>query len=159
MAGVVFLGSRVRRVVSVVMVAAMVLAWAGSGWAGQVVCPVVADNSIASYPSEQGENYGRSKRLKLNGRSWGAPGEVILEVIHGNGGNVNGWLLARKVADRYELDIPPRAIEAMRTDRPGGLRCVLRLGRGAPARCRLGLASPELCSCSCSPGGPGAGLV
>jgi len=158
---------------------------------GQVVCPVVADNSIASYPSEVGQNSGRSRQLKIKGRenqvilkfdlsaippkasvtkavlsvklhapeyrinqigystvptdwvegtgknndpngschkwpggkgrSWGDPGWVILDVIHGNGGNVTGWALARKVGERFEIDLPGRVIEAMRADQPGGL--------------------------------------
>ena len=36
--------------------------------AGEVVCPVVADNSIASYPSEQGDNDGNSGQIKIKGR-------------------------------------------------------------------------------------------
>ena len=159
--------------------------------AGEVVCPVTADNSIASYPSETGENTGNKKQIKIKGREnqaivkfdlsalpagqlvakavlsvklhapqfrirqigystvptdwvegagrsgnragschkwpggagkrWGGPGSCILDVIHGNGGNVTGWLLARKAGDRWELDLPPRAVEAMRVDQPGGL--------------------------------------
>ena len=36
--------------------------------AGEVVCPAVADNSIASYPSEQGDNDGNSGQIKIKGR-------------------------------------------------------------------------------------------
>jgi len=35
---------------------------------GQVVCPVVAGDSIASCPSEVGQNSGRSRQLKIKGR-------------------------------------------------------------------------------------------
>jgi hypothetical protein len=170
---------------------AVALLGCAAAFAKEVVCPVVADNSIASHPSEVGENYGNKPQIKMKGREnqailkfdlsgvpkgqivtkavlsvalsgpeyrinqigystvptdwvegsgrandrgnschrwpggegrhWGDSGSRVVEVIHGNGGNVNGWLLARKAGDRWELDLPPRVVEAMRVDQPGGL--------------------------------------
>lgn len=181
---------RIARAPAAVALAAALLGCAAA-LAEEVACPVVADNSIASYPSEVGQNYGNQPQVKIKGREnqailkfdlsgipkdqlvtkavlsvslsgpeyrinqigystvptdwvegsgeandrgsschkwpggegrgWGDAGSCILEVIHGNGGNVSGWLLARKAGDRWELDLPPRAIEAMRVDQPGGL--------------------------------------
>ena len=179
------------RLFGTLLLAAVVGPEGVGGAAEKIVCPVVADNSIASHSSEARLNYGRKDRVKIKGREnqvllkfdlsglpkgrlvtkavlslrlsgpeyrinqigystvptdwaegtgrrddpdgschswpggegrrWGGGGSCILDVIHGNGGNVNGWLLARKAGDRYELDIPPRVVEAMRVDQPGGL--------------------------------------
>lgn len=159
--------------------------------AGETVCPVTADNSIAAFPSEQSINNGRKPSIKIKGRedmpilkfdlssipanatvtkavlsvkladakfqinqigystvptdwvegqnekdgkgvscyrhpggsiaAWGEEGASVLDVTFGNGGNVTGWVLARRVEGRYEIDLPGRVIEAMRVDQPGGL--------------------------------------
>lgn len=40
-------------------------------------------------------------RWPAAGKTWAGPGSDILDVIHGLGGNVNGWVLAKKVGERY----------------------------------------------------------
>ena len=52
------------RTVALVLVAF----WARALSAGEVTCPVVADNSIACDPSEMTENTGNSNRVKIKGR-------------------------------------------------------------------------------------------
>jgi len=209
---------RIRRVSPARIPVAVCLLLAGAllcttARAGEVVCPVTADNSIASYPSEQTFNDGNKPQVKIKGREnqvilkfdlsgipadqrvtravlsvqlsgpeyrlnqvgystvptewvegngaagaagnschrwpggqgrlWGDPGSTILDVIHGNGGNVNGWLLARPVGRRWELDIPPRAIEAMRTDQPGGLILMDETGWWSGKRANIFILSRE----------------
>ncbi len=205
-----------RRIVAGLMLpllgAALVSCTAAAG-AGEAVCPVIADNSIASYPSEVGENYGDNPQVKIKGREnqvilkfdlsgipkgqlvtkavlsvklagpefrlnqigystvptdwvegdgranqrgnschkwpggagpfWGERGSCILDVVHGNGGNVNGWLLARPAGDRWELEIPPRAIEAMRVDQPGGLILMDETGWWSGPRANIYVRSRE----------------
>ena len=179
---------RMSRIVTVLLAGALLCT---DATAAEVVCPVTADNSIASFPSEQTLNDGNKPQIKIkgrenqvilkfdlsgipagqrvtkavlslrlsgpeyrlnqvgystvpidwvegdgaadnaanschkwpggSGRTWGQAGSEVLDVIHGNGGNVDGWVMARPVAGRFDLDIPPRAIEAMRADQPGGL--------------------------------------
>ena len=204
--------ARSRSLLAVVLAAGVVLSGAPA-LGGEVVCPVVADNSIASYSTERGHNYGNQPEMKMkgrenqailkfdlsgipagatvtkavlsvqltgpeyrinqvgystvptdwvegdgvennpanachkwpggSGRAWGDKGSMILDVIHGNGGNVAGWVLARKVGDRYELDISPRAIEAMRADQPGGLILMDESGWWSGRRSNIYLRSRE----------------
>ncbi|PCJ52290.1 MAG: hypothetical protein COA79_24490 [Planctomycetota bacterium] len=181
-----------------------------------IVCPVIADNSIASYHSETKENTGSSKSTKIKGREnqtimkfdlskipanssikkavlrvklttptlairqigystvptdwiegkgakpeepnkefschswpggegkyWGRKGSDILEVIHGNGGNVNGWVLAEQKRGRYEIVLPGRVVEAMIKDQKGGLILMDESGWWAGARSNIYIMSRE----------------
>lgn len=176
------------------------IAFVGTVFGGEAVCPVIADNSIASfvgggkYPAETRLNYGTSQQVKMKGREnqaimkfdlsaipkdasitkatlsvklhdpeyninqvgystvpvdwiegkgnkdeaathdfschlwagpstkpWGEKGWPILHIIHGNGGNVCGYTMAKKVGERWNIELPGRVFEAIRADQPGGL--------------------------------------
>ena len=85
----------------------------------QIGCSTVPTDWVEGDNGTGGDN--SCFRRPGQGRHWGDPGSTILDVVFGTGGNVTGSLLARKVNDRYELDLPARVIEAMRRDQPGGL--------------------------------------
>ncbi len=76
-------------------------------------------------------------------KAWGDPGTEIRDVTHGNGGNVNGWVLARKVGERFEIDLPGRVVEAMRVDQPGGLLLMDESGWWGGARSNIYIESRE----------------
>ena len=55
------------------------------------------------------------------GNKWGGAGLGFCDIFFGNGGNVTGYTFAKKSGTGYEIEISPRAIEAMRVDQSGGL--------------------------------------
>lgn len=82
-------------------------------------------------------------RWPAAGKTWAGPGSDILDVIHGLGGNVNGWVLAKKVGERYEIELPGRVFEAIRADQPGGLLLMDESGRWAGKRSNIYFYSRE----------------
>ncbi|MGQ9661398.1 MAG: hypothetical protein ACUVWX_03560 [Kiritimatiellia bacterium] len=182
---------RSKRPTAILLMGLCLLVNRSIAFSTEVICPVIADNSIAAHWREVGENYGNQTQIKIKGNEnqiilkfdlssiptdsvvtaavlslklakadyqlnqigystlptdwtegdgrsncienscykwpggqglwWTEEGSMFYEAIDGNAGNVTGWTLAQKRGDRYEIHLPPRVIEAMRRDQPGGL--------------------------------------